>query len=421
MNAVSTPRPPSRPSPAAAEPATGARSTALLVLGLLALTLAFWLIGVQGDVLRPTSYAHPTWLADAFLHGQLHLRHVPEVPADLAPNGKQMYVVFGPLTAVIMMPVVAAMGLSAPDVLVLVLTALAGVWACFQLLRAKLGDGDPVLLACGTLTFALGTAMHYGAPMGAVWLHTQITATTLQAFALWAAARGRGRLAGVLLALGVLTRPTVALAAPFAWWLLADATPARARGARAAAPQSSQQLLALALPIVAASVLLGIYNAARFGSPFDAGYLRQLISEPLAYRIREHGQFSAAFLPENLYGLWLRPPVMGAHGLEPDPRGMSLLLTTPFLLLAFVPRAWTPLERNALLCSALIALPALLYYNDGSMQFGNRFALDWIVLGLLAATSAARRAPRVLVIGLTVWGVAVGAWGLHWFRAAFLR
>ena len=394
-----------------------APARAWLSWALLAVTLAAWLIGVRGDVLRPSTYAHDTWLADAFLHGQLHLRHVPEVPADLAPWQGRTYVVFGPFPAVVMMPFVAVRGLDTPDVLLLVITALAGVWAFFHLLRAVTG-AEPGLLACGTLTFSLGTALHYGAPMGGIWLHTQITATTLQAFALLAAARGRAWTSGVLLSLGVLTRPTVTLAAPFAWWLLGERTRRARKGAQI---PLGARLWPLLTPILAATMLAGIYNTARFGSPTDAGYSKQMISEALAFRIREHGQFSVAFLPENFFGTFLRPPLLTGGRLTPDLRGMGLLLTTPYLLLAFWPGKRPALESRALLNCLVIALPALLYYNDGSMQFGNRFALDWIVLGLIAATSAARRAPRWLPWLLTAWGAVVGAWGLQWFRGAFTR
>jgi hypothetical protein len=382
---------------------------------LLAFAAAAWLIGVRGDVLKPSTYAHDTWLADAFLHGQLNLRHVPEVPADLAPWRNQYFVVFGPLPAVLLMPLVAFMGLATPDVLVLVLTALAGVWGFYHLVRSVVTE-DPALLACATLTFALGTAIHYGAPMGGVWLHTQITATTLLVFALLAASRDRALACGVLLGLGLLTRPTVALAAPFAWWLLTELKPAPKRVTRKPTP-----LWGLLTPITASILVLALYNAARFGDPFDGGYLKQMVSEPLAFRIREHGQFSFAFLADNLFGTFLRPPILQHGALVPDLRGMALPLTTPYLLLAFWPGKGAALESRALLNCLLIALPALLYYNDGSMQFGNRFALDWIAVGLLAATSAARRAPRRLPWALTAWGVVVGAWGLQWFRTAFTR
>src|SRR5436190_23428606 len=255
-----TPAPARAAAPSAAPPVW-------LPWALLAVSLAVWLIGVRGDVLKPSTYAQDTWLADAVLHGQLHLRHVPEAPADLAPFQGRYFVVFGPLPAVVLMPLVAFRGLETPDVLVLVLTALAGVWAFYHLARTLVCQ-DTGLLACATLTFALGTAFHYGAPMGGVWLHTQITATTLQVFALLSAARGRAWASGVLLALGVLARPTVALAVPFAWWLLAGRMPAPRKGAPRLTP-----LWGLLTPITVSVLLFAIYNAARFGDPLDAGYL----------------------------------------------------------------------------------------------------------------------------------------------------
>jgi len=72
-------------------------------------------------------------------------------------------------------------------------------------------------------------------------------------------------------------------------------------------------------------------------------------------------------------------------------------------------------------CSRLLVLPSLLYYNDGWVQFGQRFALDGIVLALLAAAYGAAQAPQPVVLLLTGWGIAVGAWGLQWFKANFLH
>jgi hypothetical protein len=100
----------------------------------------------------------------------------------------------------------------------------------------------------------------------------------------------------------------------------------------------------------------------------------------------------------------------------PDPHGMSLLFTTPYLLFALWPRKASRLELFAVLNFVLIALPSLLYYNDGWVHFGQRFALDGIALALLAASFGAARAPRPLVVLVAAWGVAVGAWGLQWFR-----
>ncbi len=394
------------------------RDRSLLVWLLLVVVFAFWWFGA-GTLWRSSHWAHHTYLADAFLNGQLHLARVPNDAGDMAVVGGKLYVVFGPFPALLLMPLVPLLARGTPDVLVLALTALAGVWAFHSLLVRLHGPGDRARLACATLTFALGTAMHYGAAMGNVWLHAQITATVLQVFALLAAASGRALATGVLLGLTVLTRPTVTLAAPFCAWLLsrrasragADAPPAPAMGMRAWA--------ALVLPGLAAVALQALYNQARFGSPTDAGYHYILMGPDFAALVERYGRFSLHFLPGNLFGWLLRPPHWNGSALVPDPHGMSLLLSTPYLLLALWPRHVSRFEWLALASFALVSLPSLLYYNDGWVHFGQRFALDGIALALLAASFGARRAPLPLVAFLTLWGIVVGAWGLQWFKAGF--
>jgi hypothetical protein len=253
--------------------------------------------------------------------------------------------------------------------------------------------------------------------MGNVWLHAQITATALQVFALLAAASGRALAAGVFLGLTVLTRSTTTLAAPFCAWLLWSRPE---REPQAAKPGTSAWL-SLALPIVAAAAVHAAYNQARFGSPTDAGYHYILMGGEFEALVKRFGRFSPHFLPGNLFSWLLRPPYWNGNAWVPDPHGMSLLLTTPYLLFALWPRRVTRLEVFALLNFALIVLPSLLYYNDGWVHFGQRFALDGIALALIAASFGAARAPLPLVALLTGWGIAVGAWGLQWFKANYLH
>jgi hypothetical protein len=402
------------PKTAAARPRTG--PGALVTCALLAGVFAFWWFGA-GTLWRSSHWAHYIYLADAFLHGQLNLFRVPDDAGDMAQVGQKLYVVFGPLPALLLMPLVPFLGRETPDVLVLALTALVGVWAFLRLLVALEVPGGRVRLACATLTLALGTAMHYGAAMGNVWLHAQITATTLQICALLAAAEGRVLATGLLLGLTVLTRPTTTLAAPFAAWLLWT------RGERApgTARPDVRAGLALGLPVVAAIAVHAVYNQARFGSPTDAGYHYILMGPEFDALVKRYGRFSLHFLVENLRGWLLRPPYWNGSALVPDPHGMSLLLTTPYLLFALWPRKVSRLEWLALANFVVISAPSLLYYNDGWVQFGQRFALDGIVLALLAASYGAARAPVALVALVTGWGVAVGAWGLQWFKGNYLH
>ncbi len=393
---------------------------AWLLAATLAFVFAFWWGVTGGDAFRASHWAHYTYLADAFWHGQLHLWHHPDETGDMALVNGRAYVVFGPLPAVLLMPLTPFLARQTPDVFVLIVTALAGAWAFFALIRRVLPDLGNARLACATLAFALGTAIGYGAPIGNVWLHAQITATALQVAALWAASSRRAWLAGVLLGLTVLTRSTVTLAAPLAAWMLwkgaDDAAPAAAgdAGERGELPLG-RVALALGVPIALAAGLHAAYNAARFGSPMDAGYHYILMGPEFETLVKTYGRFHPHFLAHNLYGWLLRPPLVLGGRLVPDAHGMSLLLTTPYLALAAWPRRWTKFELVAALTALAIALPSLLYYNDGWSQFGQRFALDWIALGLLVASFGARRAPAWLVALLTAWSIAVTAWGLQWF------
>jgi hypothetical protein len=379
---------------------------------LLVAVFAYWWWST-GSLWRSSHWAQYLYLADAFNHGSLSLVRPPNDAGDMARIGDRLFVVFGPLPALPLMPLVLFLGRETPDILVLVLTALAGVWAFHRLLTALHGERDPLRTTLATLTFALGTAIHYGAPMGNVWLHAQITATTLQVFALLAAANGRVLATGILLGLTVLTRSTTTLAAPFCAWLLWG----RGEGVR----PRLRDWATLVAPVVVAAALHAAYNFARFGSPGDAGYHYILMGDEFQALIERHGRFSLHFLPGNLMGWLFRGPYFDGSVWKPDPHGMSLLLTTPYLMLLLWPRRWTRLEGSALVTFVLCVTPSLLYYNDGWVHFGQRFALDGIALALVAASYGAARAPVALVAFLTAWGVAVGAWGLRWFQSSFLH
>lgn len=387
-----------------------------LIGGILASIFVYWW-WTTGTLWRSSHWDHYYYLAEAFLNGSLSLTSPPNDPGDMAVIDGRLYVVFGPFPALLMMPFAPIFGRETPDILVLVGTALAGVWAFYRLLVTVHGAADPWRLSLATLTFALGTAIHYGAPMGNVWLHAQITATTLQVFALLAAASGRVLATGILLGLTVLTRPTTTLAAPFCAWLLWS----RRHDSEAGPHPDVRAALRFLGPLVAAILIHAAYNWARFGSVADAGYRYILMGEEFQRRVAEYGRFSSHYLVENLQGWAFRGPVFDGSHWQPDPHGMSLMLTTPYLLLMAWPRKWSRFEILACLSFVVCVAPSWLYYNDGWVHFGQRFALDGIGLALLVASYGAARAPLGLVAFLTVWGIGVGAWGLRWFQSHFLH
>ncbi|MCX7681881.1 MAG: hypothetical protein N2508_07955, partial [Anaerolineae bacterium] len=221
--------------------------------------------------------------------------------------------------------------------------------------------------------------------------------------------RNRPLLTGLWLGMGFLARAPVLLAFPLALESALRQEPRRKEWLR--------YLLLLGLGVLPALVGQAAYNQARFGSPLEFGYRWMNSPEPLLKRQERWGQFSFHFLPENLYTLLIRPPLISLSPLhiEPDPWGMGLLLTCPALLLSLRRKTRASLWLSII----LVQVPSLFYFNTGSYQFGYRFALDWLPLGVaLLATDASDRLIR-WGRPLIIVSVLMHLWGLLWMYPNF--
>ena len=213
---------------------------------------------------------------------------------------------------------------------------------------------------------------------------------------------------------------------------------------------------ALLLTLGMAPALLGqaVYNWARFGSPLEFGYRWMNSPGSLMERQATWGQFSIHFLPENLYTLLIRPPclTLAPLRLEPDAWGMGLLMSSPALLLALPLGALTrdrrrtsteaqpgqpetapaagqvsfgagayhrSLRLGLWLSVALVQVPSLLYFNTGSYQFGYRFALDWLPMGVLLLALETGGKLQGWAKALIVASVLMHLWGVLWMYSNF--
>lgn len=372
---------------------------------------------------------HFVYLAESFLHGRLDLVHVPDPPYDLTPLGGRWYVSFPPLPALLILPLVAVRGLAVSDVACsAVLGALSVSILYAALARLRVGDGRLGVWLCALM--GLGTPLWYCAALGSVWYMAHVTAVLcLCLYALEVVGQNRPVWAGVWLGLGFLSRAPVLLAFPMSL----------ASGLRKACTgrEIARFLALFALGVAPALLGQAAYNWARFGSPLEFGYRWMNSPGALLERQTTWGQFSLHFLPENLYTLLIRPPSVSLVPLrvEPDPWGMGLLLTCPALLLAFAKRpsvvpdqGWLGggagdsgkgLRLGTWLAIALVQLPSLLYFNTGSYQFGYRFALDWLPLGVVLIALRARKGLRWWGRGLITLSALMHFWGVLWMYVNF--
>ena len=386
---------------------------------------------------------HFVYLAESFLKGHLHLLHVPDPPYDLTSFSGRWYVSFPPLPAVLMLPLVAVRGLAVSDVAFsVVLGALSVVF--FYLVLVRLGVRGLSLRMWLCVLLGLGTPLWYCAALGSVWYTAHVVAVAcLCLYLLEVVGRNRPVWAGLWLGLGFLARAPVLLAFPLSVVLGLRRSPHR----RAAV----QFLFLFALGTSPALLGQAVYNWTRFGSPLEFGYRWMNSPGLLLERQETWGQFSLHFLPENLYTLLIRPPFVSLEPLRivPDPWGMGLLFTCPALLLGVrgaLAKIGQQFPGCSCLCSsetlpasspsvifpkvrflrwglwfaiALVLVPSLLYFNTGSYQFGYRFALDWLPLGvLLIALRMDNELPwwgRVLI----VISVLMHFWGVLWMYTNF--
>ena len=186
----------------------------------------------------------------------------------------------------------------------------------------------------------------------------------------------RPLLAGCALAIAAATRlDAVLLAVPF---LIYTALPADRRGAR---------LAAILLPLIVSVAGLGLYNEARFGSPFTTGY-----AAGNAFDRRDmHSLHGLGSVIDGLYGLLISP-------------GKGLLEYAPPVLLAPVGALvlWSWRRAETLLLLALILIELVAHANVlirwvGGWSWGPRFllpVLPFIVLLLAPLFSASHHSAR---------------------------
>ncbi|HEX2765132.1 MAG TPA: hypothetical protein VHR55_00625 [Candidatus Limnocylindria bacterium] len=363
-----------------------------VLFGLVAFVV-YWVTGpsASGDVWPP--------LAEAFANGRLHL--VEDRPwLELVPRaGGGQYVPLPPVPALTLLPFVPFGELDG-NVYGSIVGGLNVALAWWLLAGWGVAPSPRRWLVVG---FA-GTTHWWVAGMAGPHHYAQLCGVLFTLLALNLAVRGRWPMAaGLLLGLAAGSRLPMGLALPVLLGLYGGGW----RPHRSWLPV----LAGLALPALA----VAWYNVARFGSPFDFGYARipsgehGLVTDEPWFR---DGILSITYIPRHIEVMLFELPdlVPQPPWLRPNLSGMSLLLTGPFLFLAFLARG-----RHAGLLwigVALVLAPDFLHGSWGFAQFGYRFILDAVPLLLLLLGLAYRERASWVLIATILVGIAVHAYGI---------
>ena len=387
------------------------RSVAFAIAALMVYLASFEVIQKRPNHLPGMSQTHFVMLADAFLHGRLHLNaEQAKGLTELIPDGRGGYgVVYPPMPAVMLIPFVAVFGAHFPAWVFSIGLGACCVGLMYRLLRQMRFNSS--VSAWVTGLFGFGTSFWYTALAGSPWFLAHIAATFFLVLALLEAYGARRMwLTGMYLGAATLSRLPVLFAVAFFLWLL--------RRERIATPGRVAALLC------GLGLFIGLdvaYDWVRFGV-LDAGYdlIPGVLNEPW-YR---ENIFSLSYLPRNVYALLFQSPVLinAFPYLVPTTFGLSLFFTTPAFLLMFLAPG-DSLTYASALTAGLVAIPSLLHGWPGGAQFGYRFSLDYTPLLLLLVAQGLRGcvSPRAQV--LIVLSCAVSVWGLlfaTWIPPAWL-
>jgi len=383
---------------------------AAILIGLVAFTVyslfaADFSLERWGDpsLFHVSEGAYFNFLADGFLHGQLHLRITPEKTHDLVHFNDRLFLYWPPFPAVLMVPFIAVFGLGFSDIFLTLVLAAVNVSMTLLLLRALRARGLIDLpdfhMWMLVVAFAFGTVHLTMAPLGRVWFTAQIIGYLFIVIAYLAAISLEDRkafiVAGIGIAAAAMTRNHLVFLGLWPAWYLIHTN--WQRGKRWLTASITCGLA----PIVAAVTLLALYNYARFGSITEMGLDLHQMARAFSSDYGLYGAFNMHYLPLNFHYQYLFYPFpLSAE----SAMGGSLFLLTPLFFGAlFAFRSRVGVSKLMLATSILLtATPILLLMGTGWVQFGPRYTLDFTVPLLILTALGITRWPRSIVVLLVL-------------------
>jgi hypothetical protein len=401
---------------------------------------------------RPDFYDHFVWQADAFLQGRAEIAypvsegaHRNDYFQDVLPvSADRAQVPFPPLPAVILLPFVAVFGLGTNGAAVAAVLGAINVVLCWVMLLGVSPRRSAALL--GSLFYGFGTVAWYAAMLGTTWFLAHVVASTFLFIAIAIAVRadtaslrtraggggrsvGRQLVAGMAIGVAATARLTTIFGAPFFVFVGGGGSwPRRAVSAGVGA----------LLPVL----LLVAYNLAVTGSVFHPAYdhLYEVEYRPKPELVNPAwGIEDPRYIPQNAAIMFGQPPLsplfddpdcaleeIGASALvdrdcpllQPDPLGMSILLTSPayLLMIPVLLRSWRRrIVAGAALAVLSIAIVDLMHFSQGWVQFGYRFSNDFAPFAvILVALGIARLGVGWRSVGLVAASILINAWGVYW-------
>lgn len=389
-----------------------------VILGVLAFSVYF-----LSNINPSLEYKYYVYLAESLLQGRVDVPNLPSHYYDFVIFNDKKYIPFSYLPAALITPLVAIFGTSVSETRLSQIIGGMNIFFLFLLLK-KIGVSKKVATIIG-LFFAFGTVHWYVSAIGWSWFFAHVLAIFFLLLALLEIVdKRRFWLVGFLVALAGLSRQPIFLSVPVIFILAIYQEGVTRLNFKKITYKLTIFLVGISIP----TILLLFYNYARFGSFLEQGYLQlyqTYTSSNIAYTFYRNfvppttphfGYMDVRNIPLALYTMFFMTPdfLPRFPFIRPSPYGMSILLTSPLFILVFISKAEKYLKYILWVAIIFVALPTLLHYAQGWVQFGYRFVLDYIVFLLILLSLALKDKISLLVICLLLYSFLINLLGINW-------
>lgn len=367
--------------------------------------------------------SHYIYLANSFLQGRLDLP-IPlpnTVIGDVAFFKNKYYVYFGPVPAILLLPVVTFFS-TPPSQHILGLIFICFDFFLLYKIAKKIGlkRQNSFWLS---LFFIFGTIFSSLGLINITSYITQVIAVSFLIFALYEFFnQRRWLLIGIFLALAGVTKPTLYLATIF--FLVELLRSSRSSFVK----KKLSNIFLLIVPILLSVIFLSFYNFLRFKNFLETGYSYQATMVSGLQDAAAKGLFSFQHIPGNLYVFLFKSPeplrindinyVLKFPYLKADYWGMGIFFTSPLFLYIFLSKLKQKYVLSAWLTVLLMLIPTLTYFGIGIWQFGFRYAVDFypflfIILASVFKNELPLMAKAIIIYSiffnfffmLSIWGI----------------
>ncbi len=345
------------------------------------------------------------------MDGRVNLTDLPTFYQDIITIGKNVYVPFPVGPAISLIPFIILNGKVTQQQVSIILGSF-DVTLFFILIKKFTTTKNSLILS---VFLGFGTALFWASVVGTTWYFAHVVAFLFLTTSLIFHFEKKDILSGIFFSLAVISRYPILLGAIFfALQLKGD----------------KKRFLKFFISAALFAPIHFLYSYSRFGNFLKTGYVEvyeSYVKTNYPYTILQvinpnlllFGYLDIRNIPLHLFTFLLEPPIITANlNISPSAYGMGIIFTSPLLFLSLKFSRKNSLERNLFIGALAIAALDFLHYMQGWVQFGYRFALDFLpfLLIIIALKFKVRKFYLFLIIVslvVTFWGV-ISAIKLGW-------